>query len=260
MSLKHNKQKTKEEPAAKGLTKRQRSWMYTSVFFAIVLILFVINNINGEPEQGPYPPNYKAASAETLKLSDLKGKIVILDFWATWCPPCRKGIPDLIQIKKDWGEKDVEIVGISVDAITRGGRTANDVIPFMKSYGINYPIIKGNSQVNQLYGGIRSIPTSFVIDKDGNVTSQHVGYVPMQVYLEDIEKILNGKAQVYGQAPDFELEVIIILFLIENSRNSALIEKIISGIFLFNFLLLLVRKDNENNSRSRYHKHFHLPR
>ncbi|RMD51002.1 MAG: TlpA family protein disulfide reductase, partial [Ignavibacteria bacterium] len=97
-------------------------------------MLFIMNNTNGEPEEGPLPPGYNPNHAtaskmapdfelptvdgKKLKLSDYKGKVVIIDFWATWCPPCRRGIPDLISIKKEYS-KNLEIIGISVDKITR---------------------------------------------------------------------------------------------------------------------------------------------
>ncbi len=209
MSQKQNKRNKEQESAQKKLTQKQKSWIYTGAFFLIVLFLFIINNINGDvPEQGPLPPNYTDNSAETLKLSDLRGKIVIIDFWATWCPPCRRGIPDFIGLKNEMKNKDFEIIGISLDSFTRGGQTKNDVIPFMKKMGINYPIVEGNVQTTQMYGGIRSIPTAFVIDPEGQVVAQHVGLVPIEEYKKDIEAIHNGTAKKYGSAPDFTLRVI----------------------------------------------------
>lgn len=184
-----------------GLTKKQRSWIYTGFFIGVILLMFVINNSGSEPEQGPYPPNYvpaaqktsaKAADfslsttdGKTLKLSDLKGKVVILDFWATWCPPCRKGIPDLIDIKKRFGSKGVEIVGISVDQETKP-----DVVPFIKDYGINYPVVYADNGIVVNYGGIRAIPTTFVIDKEGKIVASYEGLVSKLTYENHIKKLL----------------------------------------------------------------------
>src|ERR1035437_6212521 len=86
-----------------------------------------------------------------VKLSNYKGKIVIIDFWATWCSPCRKGIPDLIELQKEFGKKLV-VIGISLD------QQKSDVIPFMKKIGINYPVVYGTPEIAQLYGGVDAIP------------------------------------------------------------------------------------------------------
>lgn len=188
-----------------GFTKKQRSYIYTGVFLTIVFMLFVLNNTNGEPEEGPLPPGYNpntvsgeriapdfelmTTDGEMLKLSDYRGKIVIIDFWATWCPPCRKGIPDLVELKNEFKD-DLEIIGISVDKITRG--TQDQIVPFMKKMGINYPIVHGTMEVADSFGGIRSIPTTFVIDKEGKIVSQYIGLAPKKNYVNDIKKILNG--------------------------------------------------------------------
>lgn len=196
----------KKNPGAKetkqGLTKKQRSYIYTGFFVGLILLLFVVNNTGSEPERGPYPPNYVPAAQQnsvmapdfalpttdgkTLKLSDLRGKIVILDFWATWCPPCRKGIPDLIDLKNKYGKKGLEIVGISVDTDTK-----NQVVPFMKEKGINYPVVYGNQSVYMQYGGIRAIPTTFVIDPHGKIVASYEGLVPKLAYENHIKKILG---------------------------------------------------------------------
>lgn len=120
-----------------------------------------------------------------LKLSDYKGKIVLVDFWATWCPPCRRGIPDLIDIQKKYSEK-VVIIGISLDTETKP-----DVIPFIKQYGINYPVVYGNMEVVQAYGNIQAIPTSFIIDQNGQIVDKHVGLVDKSAYLNKIEELLK---------------------------------------------------------------------
>ena len=128
----------------------------------------------------------KSFDGKTIKLSDYKGKVVIIDFWATWCPPCRKGIPDLISIQNDY-KNDVVIIGISLD----GEKTLKDVPGFVKSYGINYPIVYGDEKVVAAYGGIEGIPTAFVVDKKGNVVDKHVGLVPKDTYINKIKELLK---------------------------------------------------------------------
>lgn len=128
----------------------------------------------------------KSFDGKTVKLSDYKGKVVIIDFWATWCPPCRKGIPDLISIQDEY-KKDVVIIGVSLD----GEKTIKDVPGFVKSYAINYPIVYGNEKVVNDYGGIEGIPTAFVVDKKGNIVDKHVGLVPKDTYVNKIKELLK---------------------------------------------------------------------
>ncbi len=182
---------------------KHRSYLYTAGFLVIVLILFIMNNSDGSSKEGPLPPNYVEASGKMLSLSSYSGKVVILDFWATWCPPCRKGIPDLIELKKKYKDK-IEIIGLSVDEMSRN--TKSKVVPFIKEYGINYPIVYADMKVVQGYGGINSIPTSFIIDTKGNIVQKHVGLAPKQTLEEEINKALkNGKFKYSVKAPDFSL-------------------------------------------------------
>jgi peroxiredoxin len=184
-----------------GLTKKQRSWIYTGFLLSVIALLFIVNNLNGEADQGPYPPNYVPASQKVsavapdfalptvegkqLKLSDYKGKVVIIDFWATWCPPCRKGIPDLIDLKKRYGAKGFEVIGISLDTETK-----SQVPDFVKTNGMNYPVVYGNQNVTQLYGGIEAIPTTFVIDKQGKIVATYQGLVPAVTFENHLKKLL----------------------------------------------------------------------
>lgn len=204
------KTKVVEKKELFGLTEKQRSRLYTIIFFVVVGILFIINNSADDTKQGPYPPNYNQNQGELLKLEDLKGKVILLDFWATWCPPCREGIPDLVLLKEKYKNMDVEIIGISVDAITRNGATATDVIPFMKNYKINYPIVRSDEITINSFGNIRSIPTSFLIDKDGNIVARYEGVVSKESYIESIDKVLNNNYDktTTTKAPNFALYLI----------------------------------------------------
>jgi peroxiredoxin len=128
----------------------------------------------------------KSVDGKTIKLSDYKGKVVIIDFWATWCGPCRRGIPDLVSIQTEF-KNDLVIIGISLDA----EKTIKDVPEFVKSYKINYPIVYGDEKVVMAYGGIQSIPTAFVIDKNGNVVDRHIGLVSKDTYVTKIKELLK---------------------------------------------------------------------
>lgn len=184
-------------------SKKNRSRLYTVLFFVAFGIFFIVNNSGNEPAQGPFPPNYKqgetstkmmapnftlnSINGEKVSLADYKGKVVLIDFWATWCGPCRKGIPDLVELKNTYGEKGFEIIGISVDE----SNTIANVKPFAKDFKINYPVVYTDQQTPGKYGGIQYIPTSFVVDKNGYIVSKHVGFVEKSQLVKEIESQLN---------------------------------------------------------------------
>ena len=144
------------------------------------------SNVNTKSASNLAPDfTLKLTDGKDIKLSDHKGKIIIIDFWATWCPPCRRGIPDLVEIQKKY-QKDVLIIGISLD-----NETKSDVVPFIKQYGINYPVVYGTMEVIKAYGNIQAIPTSFVVDQAGQIVDQHIGLVDKSAYINKIAELLK---------------------------------------------------------------------
>jgi thiol-disulfide isomerase/thioredoxin len=127
----------------------------------------------------------KDVSGKAVKSSDFADKVVILDFWATWCGPCRMEIPGFIELQKQYADKGLVVVGVSLD---QDGASA--VKPFIEKMGINYPIVLGDETVVSAFGGVEGIPTTFIIDRKGQIVRKHVGYAPKAEFEADIKPLL----------------------------------------------------------------------
>ena len=126
-------------------------------------------------------------SGKTVHLSDFKGKVVIVDFWATWCGPCRVEIPDFVKLQSKYKDKGLEIVGLSLDA---DGEKA--VKPFVDKHDINYTMLLANDETAKSYGGILGIPTTFVIDRQGRIVQKFVGVMPAKTFEDTIQPLLES--------------------------------------------------------------------
>jgi len=120
-----------------------------------------------------------------MTLSENIGKVIILDFWATWCPPCRMEIPGFIELYNKYKDSGLIVIGIIV------GDNMDIVKKFVLENNINYPVVMGNSKVVQDYGGITGIPTTFIIDRKGNIVQKFIGYRPKEVFENEIKKLLS---------------------------------------------------------------------
>jgi peroxiredoxin len=127
----------------------------------------------------------KDTTGKTVKLSDFKGKVVVLDFWATWCPPCRQEIPGFIDLQKKFADKGLVIVGISLDE-----KGPSVVTPFITKLGMNYPVVMGTQEVSEKYGDIQAIPTTFVIDRQGNIVAADEGLTGEATFESEIKPLL----------------------------------------------------------------------
>jgi len=124
-------------------------------------------------------------NGKNVTLADFRGKVVILDFWATWCPPCIKEIPDFIELYEQYKDKGFAMLGISLDQ-----EGISVVKSFAQKVKINYPIMMTDGRVDKAYGGITNIPTTFVIDPAGNIQKKYVGYIEKAVFEADIKALL----------------------------------------------------------------------
>jgi thiol-disulfide isomerase/thioredoxin len=136
------------------------------------------------PEMAP-PLQARDLSGMVVSMADWNGKVVLVNFWATWCPPCREEIPELIALQKQYKDR-LQIIGISED-----DDPPEKVLEFAQQKGINYPIVMSTPELIAAYGGVPALPTSFVIDTQGRVVQKHAGLYPMDSYVRDIRALLG---------------------------------------------------------------------
>lgn len=120
-----------------------------------------------------------------VSLDDYRGKVVLLDFWATWCPPCRSELPSLNKLYAEYKARGFEILGMTVD---QGDPQA--IAHKVVKLGVQYPTVLAGPEVQQAFGGIRVVPTKFILDKDGKVRKYYQGVVSEEELRNDIESLL----------------------------------------------------------------------
>src|SRR5258706_11210583 len=130
--------------------------------------------------------SFKDMNGKKVSMSEFKGKVIILDFWATWCVPCKAEIPGFIELQKKYGEKGLQIIGLSVDD------TASMAKKYSDEMKMNYPILLagGKEDILRAYDPINSIPVSVVIDRQGRIVFRHLGIEKMDVFEKEIASLL----------------------------------------------------------------------
>jgi thiol-disulfide isomerase/thioredoxin len=136
------------------------------------------------PEMAP-PLQAQDLFGKPVSKDNWAGKVVLVNFWATWCPPCREEIPELLQLKKEYKDR-LEIVGISED-----DDPPESVVKFAKQKGMTYPIVMATQELIDAYGGVPALPTSFLIDTQGRVVQKHSGLYPIEAYDLEIRSLLG---------------------------------------------------------------------
>jgi peroxiredoxin len=120
-----------------------------------------------------------------VKSTDFKGKVVVVDFWATWCPPCRKELPEYVALQKKYADRGLVILGFSLDELP-----AAQVKAFAEKMKVNYPILMANAETAEAFGGVQGLPTAFVIDREGQIRHVKVGLSDPEAYEKLIASLL----------------------------------------------------------------------
>jgi len=128
---------------------------------------------------------FELEGGEPIRMSDFRGQVLMVNYWATWCGPCRREIPELVRLKEEHGSKGFEIIGVSVD------EEGFDVInPFLKEFDVNYPIVVDDYTYGDKLGGVYMVPTTYVVDRDGNIVFRKIGEIKVDNILPKLEPLL----------------------------------------------------------------------
>ena len=154
----------------------------------VIMMVFLLSacSQSGAIEIGENAPDFTLTdtAGKAVKLSSFSGKVVILDFFASWCPPCRQEIPDFIALGKEYGTKGFTVIGVALEELGAAKK-------FAEQTGINYPVLIDDRKVSATYGPVRSIPTTFVIDRDMKVRKLYIGARPKSVFEADVKELLK---------------------------------------------------------------------
>ncbi len=140
------------------------------------------------PGDHPVAPDFSLTdlNGSKLQLSAYRGKVVLLDFWATWCDPCRDEIPRFVQLQNELGPQGLQIIGVSMDD------EAGPVKDFYRQFNMNYPVAMGDAKLGDEYGGILGVPVSLVIGRDGRIYAKHVGATSIQTFDDEVSALLKN--------------------------------------------------------------------
>ena len=165
-----------------------------------LLVLLLLANCTPNPgatSTGPTASAAKSAAPDfalenvaggTLKSNDLKGKVTVVDFWATWCEPCISEIPNYNALRQSYNDKGVEILGITVES----GKL-NDIKPKVQELQMKYPVVVGDDKVIDGFGGLIGFPTTFIVDKDWRVYKKYLGMTrnKKEMIEKDLQKLIG---------------------------------------------------------------------
>jgi len=184
---------TRLRRAINDLLVNRKKLLIGIVVIAVASGLFLLKDSlrrRPTPLHGMLAPDFSLPqlTGERLELSAYRGKIVLLDFWATWCDPCREEIPRFVDLQNKYGSLGFQIIGVSMDD------EPGSVRDFCQRFKMNYPVVMGNAKIGELYGGVLGLPIAFLIGRDGRIYARHIGATDISVFDREIVNLAQSKS------------------------------------------------------------------
>ena len=167
-----------------------KTFKYMILVFACLVVLTFLPACQGQSEVSKAPDfTLLNLAGNTVNLSDFSGKVVLINFFATYCPPCRMEIPDFVKLQKEFSPKGFTVIGISVD--NDGERV---LPPFVERLGINYPVLLATTKVLKDYGDIYALPVTFILDREHKIVKKITGMVNEEELRPIIKELLGSSS------------------------------------------------------------------
>ncbi len=186
---------------------KRNGWILGLLAIAVVIMITIPRFVKHRPTtglsangKGQQAPDFvlKDISGKRVKLSDFRGKAVVLNFWATWCPPCKTEIPWFEDLADKYRSQGLEVIGVALD-----DSSDEDIAKFAREMKMNYPVLLGKEETSDLYGGVEMLPTTFYIDRNGKITDHVLGLVSRKEIEENAVKALNAPVEAQqAEAPN----------------------------------------------------------
>ncbi len=168
------------------MTRKKNSILLVIALCAIVVMFATWKSHSTGVENKPAPDfTLQAIDGTTLRHSDYRGKVILLDFWATWCAPCAEEIPLFVKWQSKYGDRGLQVIGLSMDD------SPDPVRKFSREFKINYPIAIGTQDVASRYGGILGLPVNIVIGRDGKIKAKHLGLYNLSLLERELTSQLD---------------------------------------------------------------------
>ncbi len=173
----------------------RRTIIILAIVFGVAAVLYLRErkhpaaNVTVSKTNHPVAPAFALndLNGQRVELANYKGKVVLIDFWATWCTPCREEIPRFVEFQKQYGDQGFQVVGISMDDSTK------PVQDFYKEFKLNYPVVLGDTATSDAYGGVLGLPVNILVSRDGRIQAKYTGMTDLAALESEIKTQLQAK-------------------------------------------------------------------